>query len=532
MATRRIDGVLREVWTSDAPLNGGDNEIVPTDISVSTRQLDRVQGFLIVTAAAGTPALLAVPSVGANGRLVVTVFNGAAPGNTASWRLDVTVNQSTQQATTGATGSLWTILVLNPVLGGGPAVPQTLDDTYDVGIASANQTMTLTDAHGGGIIIDATDAGLTVPGAAFEVRASTTIATPTLLSRYGDDAVSAALQIAKARGTFGVPADAQTGDSCGTVNFTARVNGAFYDGSYIEGVCEAVGGPTLRTSLNFYITAPAAPNVRFRALQIYAWGSNIGETIVFGATSNVRPNGNDEGYLGTTAHIWNTAYLGNALLYHASDDAVSSVLQFSKSRGTLAIPANTQTTDQLGTISFYGYSGGTVEGARIASEVMSMAGGIGASLDFYTKLNVGAVTRSLRIDTIAGPFHRVTLTDPGQIIPGGWPNTSQIGTDVFTWNAGYFNNVRVGVGGGIDIVGGVTGTLLFNNTSTMPVPQANQVYLGSKDFGGFGGTNLAVLEISAEEPPIVYGEEAVNRLIPIRYNGVPYYLHATDVTPP
>ena len=40
-------------------------------------------------------------------------------------------------------------------------VTPTLSDAYNYGAAAADQTMVLTDAHGGGIIVDATDAGFT-----------------------------------------------------------------------------------------------------------------------------------------------------------------------------------------------------------------------------------------------------------------------------------------------------------------------------------------------------------------------------------
>ena len=105
----------------------------------------------------GQPLLTAIPSI-VNGHLVVTIANTAAPGNTTHWRLDVTLNHSFQQTTSGNTGANWTIVVFNSGGAGVPA-PQNLAQTYAIGTLSAHQTMTLTDANGGGIIVDGTSSG-------------------------------------------------------------------------------------------------------------------------------------------------------------------------------------------------------------------------------------------------------------------------------------------------------------------------------------------------------------------------------------
>lgn len=524
---------MREVWTSDVLLVGGANEVVHTSIAISQRQIDRVQGFVVLVTPTGTPLLTAVPSISASGHLDVTISNTAAPGNTAHWRLDVTLNHSVQQTTSGNTGANWTIVVFNSGGGGVPA-PQNLAQTYAIGTLSAHQTMTLTDANGGGVIVDGTDAGLTVPGAAFEVRASDTIATPTLLSRYGDDAVAHVLEFSKARGNFGAPADAQTGDAIGVLSFDPRINGALYAGGVsIQAVCQAVGGPTLRTSLDFYVTAPGGPNVTFLSHRIYASAANTSEFIVYGVNSNVRPDGNYEGLLGGTSHIWRAAYLGDALLYRASDDAVSSYIRFLKARNTLAAPAPVQDNDELGSIDFYGYPvAAYTQDARIVSIVTNPAPTYRTGLNFYmTHGGALGLIMEMNGDGVAGAAIVRIYNDP-TVIPNV-NGTGNLGANGVQWGFAHINTARIYENvcllGGI-VGGGALGTVLFQNTSTMPVPQANQVYLGSEDFSGQQGTDLAVLSISGEEPAIIGGEAPQTHLIPIRFNGVSYYLHATDNT--
>lgn len=106
MATRIIPGTLREVWQELAPLNGGAAQVIQTGIAlgpVAASGLARLLATLYVTPATGVPVITATVAR-VNGRAAVTVTNTAAPGNTATFVLDITKLQSTQQGTGGLGG--------------------------------------------------------------------------------------------------------------------------------------------------------------------------------------------------------------------------------------------------------------------------------------------------------------------------------------------------------------------------------------------------------------------------------------------
>jgi len=62
----------------------------------------------------------------------------------------------------------------------------------------------------------------------------------------------------------------------------------------------------------------------------------------------------------------------------------------------------------------------------------------------------------------------------------------------------------------------------------MPVgPQLDRVYAGAENF--VTGTNLAALSLVGEEPAVAVGALVVDTVIPIRYNGISYYLTAINM---
>ena len=78
------------------------------------------------------------------------------------------------------------------------------------------------------------------------------------------------------------------------------------------------------------------------------------------------------------------------------------------------------------------------------------------------------------------------------------------------------------------IAAGASGTLAFSNINTMPVgPQLDRVYAGAENF--VTGTNLAALSLVGEEPAVAVGALVVDTVIPIRYNGISYYLTAINM---
>jgi hypothetical protein len=344
------------------------------------------------------------------------------------------------------------------------------------------------------------------------------------LRHASNDAVSSSLHFYKARGTYAVPVDVQVDDVLGSVGFYGYYTGFYRLRAAISSEVLGLGGAS-ETGLIFSLSHSGTVEDCWRID-----GTSLATNTLRGyGDPSFIPDTNDTGYLGVSnTNLWHELNINNGNLRHATNDAVGSRITFTKARGTYAVPLDVQVADILGTIDFYGYLAGDTQGARITCETTAVAGGLGAAVDIYTKTALGAVTRSLRIDTNATPTHRLILTDSGEIIPDVWPNTSTIGSSTNPWHGGYFTNLALGTAAGVAPAGGATGTLLLTNDSVMPVPQANQVYLGSKDFTG--GTNLAVLAISSEEPAVATEAVDATALIPILFNGGDYYLLA--ISPP
>jgi hypothetical protein len=111
MATKLISGILREVWQSSAPLDGGGTEIVSTGIACSASKLSQIQPILKLDQVTNAPKITGAASV-VDGKLTIILSNAAAAGNTASWILDVTLNHSFQQASGSVTAP---VLVIDSV---------------------------------------------------------------------------------------------------------------------------------------------------------------------------------------------------------------------------------------------------------------------------------------------------------------------------------------------------------------------------------------------------------------------------------
>lgn len=209
-------------------------------------------------------------------------------------------------------------------------------------------------------------------------------------------------------------------------------------------------------------------------------------------------------------------------------------LQFTKARGTFAAPAAVNAADELGTIDFYGYpvNAYTLD-ARIVGACVGASPNYGTSLSFYVTPRAGVLGLAMVLDgNGAAANTQLIFYNSPDVFPIV-DHAGRLGLDANRWVQAYIDTVNAYVNvclGGGAIAGAANHTVMLPNDGTQPGIQANQVYLGAADFAGLGGTNLACLEISSEEPAIIIGAQVVDRLIPIRFNGTPYYLHATDVT--
>jgi hypothetical protein len=306
-ATRLVAGVQREIWQEVVAQGGGASQPVPTGIRIGAGQLCRVQGLLTVATPVGSPVFTAALSIVA-GRLVVTVANTAAGGNTGTWMLDVRLVQSMSQANAGASGY---IMVANGAAGGGIAAPQTLAATYVVGASDVDQRMIVQTAKGGGVTIDCTDAGVTADGVSLEIRQSAAWSMPTVIDRHANDNQGATLHLSRARGTYPVPADLQVGDAIGTIRFVNQYLGAGQFGTLIAAsVTDVTGGPA--TAYDFYATYA---NVPMNSWRMDRPGANLTRLIGFGTGPGIIPNTTHTGYLGEDDKIWGQINVDDVKVY-------------------------------------------------------------------------------------------------------------------------------------------------------------------------------------------------------------------------
>jgi len=226
----------------------------------------------------------------------------------------------------------------------------------------------------------------------------------------------------------------------------------------------------------------------------------------------------------------NAAFAVPFVIRRAGDIVGGPNAQFARSRGTIALPTAVQSGDELATIDYYGHpvAAYTLD-ARIVTKCVSAAPTYGTGFEFYLTPRAGALGLALRLNG-DGPGSNTTLTlynSPD--VESGANHTGRLGESGVQWGSAHVDTVNAYDNlciGGATIGGGALHTVLLPNTATMPVPQANQVYIGAEDFGAGIGSNLATFSISAEEPSIATTPTNPSRLIPIIYNGSRWYLLA------
>jgi hypothetical protein len=168
---------------------------------------------------------------------------------------------------------------------------------YDAGASTANQTMTVTTAKGGGVIIDCSGAGVTTTGVSLLVRQNTTWELPMTISRRGgDNGRQPQLVFEFARGTYAAPTNMEVGDGLGSIEFYGRHSGAFVLGNYIlsERLTSVAAG--LATVLRFY-GADNSVSQQMMSLQTgnvclgdATPGANAHHTLVLPETNAVPPD--------------------------------------------------------------------------------------------------------------------------------------------------------------------------------------------------------------------------------------------------
>jgi hypothetical protein len=307
-ATRIVSGVQREIWQETTPQAGGPPQGFTTGIRASAQTLSRVRALLSIDSVTGTPSPNNSLSLTADGFIHVSIGNGNV-GSSVTWTLDIELTLSTQQANDPSHGPV--VQVAYSVLAGGLVSTETLSQAYALGAAHADQTMSLTDAKGGGPLIDGSGAGFTT-GPTLEVRQNALHDVPLQVSRYINQVSGPDIQLYHSRGTAGAPLDIQVGDELGSLQFSARFGGAVADGGRITAVCIG-NSPNFDTALDFYVANRGGGTS-------HAWRMNsdsVGATpMLIGYNFPIIvPSATNQGLLGQSGAVWNTIYVTTADVY-------------------------------------------------------------------------------------------------------------------------------------------------------------------------------------------------------------------------
>jgi hypothetical protein len=385
-AQRLIRGVQREIWRELVAQTPGDGAIpITTNIRIGAGQLCRVQGVFACDVPTGSPAWTVVPSRNAAGFLVVTVTNTAAGGNNGTWTLDVRLVQSPSQANQGATqgspGTTGYIVISNGATSGLNA-PQTLAATYLIGGAAADQTMTLTDTDGGGILINATDADFT-DTSALEIRQNHAHESPLLLSRYlaSVNVAGPNLTFYREGGVFGANGNVATDDELGTIDFSGYNAGGAGIFARIVGLAINVGADPdflLNSAIDFYCSYE---NIVTRAWRMDK-SANGAVLIGYGAggspSPTIMPSANGIGTLGLVGTQWHAIHVETANVYDnvcldgAAPDAAAHNTILLPVAGT-GMPAPQVGQVYLGAVTFTGDSGQADAALALVSEELAIA---------------------------------------------------------------------------------------------------------------------------------------------------------------
>ena len=187
----------------------------------------------------------------------------------------------------------------------------TLAAAYANGISAADQTLTIANAKGGGVLVDASTAAVTSGLYSLEIRQSASQSTPTALTRRGNDSTGPILEFNKARGAYppGALADVQANDSLGTVNIFGRLGGLPVLANSINALCTSVSGG-LWSALDFYAISHGTLVASWRMTSNAPNGQLIGLSV----DPQIYPTTTQTGSLGLSTNVWLSAYLGNAFV--------------------------------------------------------------------------------------------------------------------------------------------------------------------------------------------------------------------------
>lgn len=101
--TKLVAGVLREIWEETTPLPGGSSRTIVTGITARSVVQSRTLAFLILANPVQTPLITGTITI-VGQKLAIVITNNGAVTSSATYKLDVSLLQSTQQARDPAPG--------------------------------------------------------------------------------------------------------------------------------------------------------------------------------------------------------------------------------------------------------------------------------------------------------------------------------------------------------------------------------------------------------------------------------------------
>jgi hypothetical protein len=142
MLTKLVAGVLREILEESTPLVGGTSQTIITGITASDAVKSRALAFLILSDLVSVPAITATLTI-VDRKLAVVITNNAANTTSATYKLDIALIGSPQQARDFATGVVHVLLNGNTIgtplatanapgaaLNWPPAIPQLTEGVF------------------------------------------------------------------------------------------------------------------------------------------------------------------------------------------------------------------------------------------------------------------------------------------------------------------------------------------------------------------------------------------------------------------
>lgn len=269
---------------------------------------------------------------------------------------------------------------------------------------NGNLTLRLIIASAGNVGIGGFATGA-VPSGLLHVQTVNAGASPeVLIGRSSTDATGPQLTFQKSRGTFAAPTDPVSQDNLFLIQGNARNLGNYVNSASIGSYLQSGSEITPHSSTLEFVNTDANGVIGLRMIIVEGGNTGIGP---FNRTT-VKP--------AQLLHIASNSD-GEFIVQTSSGDTNTALMNFRKSRGTVAAPTNIVNADYMGTLNAYGYSGATgwwstasirfkvsaavVDNQRPASQIEFYTNAVNAAAVLYLSLSSAGVFNSVGDVTVA-----------------------------------------------------------------------------------------------------------------------------------